>query len=541
MSKIRLLLAAAADLRACPTAAVRAAQPAAGQAAQANLERPARHHSGQSQGAGRGEPRAEPTRRPPSSGRSTTAIRRRSTRSAIAWSASIEDYTANFRDLSERQGDAAHRGLPRRRGRPRSRCDAPTSTSSPRSCPGRTVARFYQIENKMDAVLALRSRRHDPGGRARSGGAPAHRRPAAHRHDDPARAAGAGSGQPRADDLGGDAPVAAARARAPTTPIRASPRSTSTSPASTACIPGFKTMHPMGAQLPQECVALTAHDFASMLFSTTHRVPSYQAWLDRADLRWVYASHRRQLQYLQWRCPAERWVLKSPGHLWALDALLADLSRRAHRADAPRSAQGRSRRSPASSRCCAACRAIASIRAAIGAEWTARLADGLQRAIAVRDASAARRRAGRSTCTSASSSATRSAWCAASTRTSASSSALEAEARMRRFLAANPQGQARRASLHARRRRPRSGDRARALRAPTRTSLRRAVGTVGSRQASTAAEPPALPGAASRAAPADRVRRPSAGGSPAVSWRLIHLGMAGFAGRSVIAATGPPA
>src|SRR5262249_47681631 len=49
----------------------------------------------------------------------------------------------------------------------------------------------------------------------------------------------------------------------------------------------------------------------------------YQAWLESADLTWVYASHRRQLQYLQWKAPATRWVLKSPGHLWALDALLA--------------------------------------------------------------------------------------------------------------------------------------------------------------------------------------------------------------------------
>jgi hypothetical protein len=88
-------------------------------------------------------------------------------------------------------------------------------------------------------------------------------------------------------------------------------------------LPGFKAMHPMGAQLPQECVALTAHDFATMIYHTTHNVPSYQAWLEAADLRTVYAAHRRQLQYLQWRCPAERWVLKSPGHLWALDALLA--------------------------------------------------------------------------------------------------------------------------------------------------------------------------------------------------------------------------
>jgi hypothetical protein len=88
-------------------------------------------------------------------------------------------------------------------------------------------------------------------------------------------------------------------------------------------LPDFKKIHPMGARLPQECVALTAHDFATMIFHTTHRVPSYQAWLESTDLRWVYASHRRQLQYLQWKAPARRWVLKSPGHLWALAALLA--------------------------------------------------------------------------------------------------------------------------------------------------------------------------------------------------------------------------
>jgi sulfotransferase family protein len=86
-------------------------------------------------------------------------------------------------------------------------------------------------------------------------------------------------------------------------------------------LPDFKKIHPMGARLPQECVALTAHDFATMINHTTHRVPTYQRWLDTTDLRWVYASHRRQLQYLQWKVPARRWVLKSPGHLWALDAL----------------------------------------------------------------------------------------------------------------------------------------------------------------------------------------------------------------------------
>jgi hypothetical protein len=150
-------------------------------------------------------------------------------------------------------------------------------------------------------------------------------------------------------------------------------------------IPGFKSMHPMGARLPQECVALTAHDFASMVFTTTHRVPSYQAWLDAADLRWVYASHRRQLQYLDWRCPAERWVLKSPGHLWALDALLAIY---------PDARIVQTHRDPLKviaslANLVTRLRSMSSDRldqAEIGAEWTARLADGLQRAMTVRDA-----------------------------------------------------------------------------------------------------------------------------------------------------------
>jgi Sulfotransferase family len=148
-------------------------------------------------------------------------------------------------------------------------------------------------------------------------------------------------------------------------------------------IPGFKAMHPMGATLPQECVALTAHDFASMVFHPTYRVPSYQAWLDAADLRGVYASHRRQLQYLQWRCPGERWVLKSPGHLWALDALLAVY---------PDARIVQTHRDPLKvvaslANLVALLRTMASDRVdrhEIGTDWTRLLAAGLERSMAVR-------------------------------------------------------------------------------------------------------------------------------------------------------------
>ena len=88
-------------------------------------------------------------------------------------------------------------------------------------------------------------------------------------------------------------------------------------------IPGFQAMHPMGALLPQECVRITGGDFRSLIFPTQYRVPSYARWLlDDADMAPAYRYHRTFLQHLQSRHPAPRWVLKSPGHLWCLGALL---------------------------------------------------------------------------------------------------------------------------------------------------------------------------------------------------------------------------
>ena len=90
-----------------------------------------------------------------------------------------------------------------------------------------------------------------------------------------------------------------------------------------ALIPGFKSMHPMGALLPQECVTMLNTELASVAFHLQFRVPGYSRWLhEEADLAAVYRGHRRWLQLLQWRKPG-RWVLKSPCHLWHLRALVA--------------------------------------------------------------------------------------------------------------------------------------------------------------------------------------------------------------------------
>jgi hypothetical protein len=86
--------------------------------------------------------------------------------------------------------------------------------------------------------------------------------------------------------------------------------------------PGFDAIHPMAARLPQECVAITALDFHSIQFSTTYRLPAYERWLFEQDLRPTYRFHREFLQHLQSAHARERWVLKSPGHLATIEALL---------------------------------------------------------------------------------------------------------------------------------------------------------------------------------------------------------------------------
>lgn len=87
--------------------------------------------------------------------------------------------------------------------------------------------------------------------------------------------------------------------------------------------PEFRKIHPVGAQLPEECVVVLSHSFLSFQFSSMWFVPSYQSWLERQELGTAYRYHRRFLQQLQWRCSGERWVLKAPPHLPGLRALFA--------------------------------------------------------------------------------------------------------------------------------------------------------------------------------------------------------------------------
>ena len=86
--------------------------------------------------------------------------------------------------------------------------------------------------------------------------------------------------------------------------------------------PAFKRIHNIGADLPQECITIMAQGFASIQFHTTHNVPSYQDWFEKDGQELDYAFHYRFLQHLQANGSLDRWVLKAPGHLFGLSALL---------------------------------------------------------------------------------------------------------------------------------------------------------------------------------------------------------------------------
>lgn len=85
--------------------------------------------------------------------------------------------------------------------------------------------------------------------------------------------------------------------------------------------PGFAGMLPTAADGPQECLVPMAFDFRSVIFEGMALVPSYSRWLLHCDMEPAYRYHRRVLQLLQWRCPPDRWWLKTPAHMLSIDAL----------------------------------------------------------------------------------------------------------------------------------------------------------------------------------------------------------------------------
>lgn len=88
-----------------------------------------------------------------------------------------------------------------------------------------------------------------------------------------------------------------------------------------ATFPLMQTMYHSEATTATECQDLMGMSFRTAHFDGSARVPSYMAWVVDCDLHGTYEYHQRVLRLLQWHCPPRLWHLKTPVHMFALEAL----------------------------------------------------------------------------------------------------------------------------------------------------------------------------------------------------------------------------
>jgi hypothetical protein len=86
--------------------------------------------------------------------------------------------------------------------------------------------------------------------------------------------------------------------------------------------PGIRNLHPIEADAPEECIEITSQVFRSPRWNDVYRAPSYRAWLDASGFDEGYQFLARFLRHLQGPSQTpRRWILKSPEHVFSLDAL----------------------------------------------------------------------------------------------------------------------------------------------------------------------------------------------------------------------------
>ncbi|MDW3217535.1 MAG: sulfotransferase [Acidimicrobiales bacterium] len=84
--------------------------------------------------------------------------------------------------------------------------------------------------------------------------------------------------------------------------------------------PAFKAMHHDPPDMPTECVTIMAGNMVSLQFNAMFNLAGYAEFILATDHTATYEYHRRVLQLLQSRHPG-RWVLKTPHHALAVDAI----------------------------------------------------------------------------------------------------------------------------------------------------------------------------------------------------------------------------
>ena len=86
--------------------------------------------------------------------------------------------------------------------------------------------------------------------------------------------------------------------------------------------PEFTKIHYASADTPEECVLLHALTLNGVHYGVEPMLEPYASWYRKQDLLPMYRYYRTLLQMLDWQRPGQRWLLKAPAHMWAIDALI---------------------------------------------------------------------------------------------------------------------------------------------------------------------------------------------------------------------------
>ena len=87
-------------------------------------------------------------------------------------------------------------------------------------------------------------------------------------------------------------------------------------------VPSLRVAHEVNADEVDECLNLLAQSFVSHYPSTGLGLPHYDRWWRTQDEASSYRRYADNLRLIGADSPGQRWLLKNPGHLTHLDALL---------------------------------------------------------------------------------------------------------------------------------------------------------------------------------------------------------------------------
>lgn len=154
-----------------------------------------------------------------------------------------------------------------------------------------------------------------------------------------------------------------------------------------AASPDLLSIHPLDPFAADEEVMLLEQSFVSSAPESFMHVPAYAKWLQAADQTQAYRELRETLQLLAWQSSdraGKSWILKSPHHLTALDAIISVF---------PDAKIVMPHRDPVAT-VVSWCSLVAALSAPnsdridldrIGAHWSRRIRDNLERFIRARD------------------------------------------------------------------------------------------------------------------------------------------------------------